>query len=78
MSTIAHPLKGEFDMASAAWTVIRDGDGTPGLEVGFADNGLVALRTPGTNGANVLIYTPAEWEAFVAGAKDGEFDLDAF
>lgn len=20
-------------------------------------------------------YTPAEWEAFIAGAKDGEFDL---
>ena len=25
----------------------------------------------------VLQYTPAEWDAFIAGAKDGEFDLPA-
>jgi hypothetical protein len=24
----------------------------------------------------VLVFTPAEWEAFVAGVRDGEFDLD--
>jgi Domain of unknown function (DUF397) len=24
-----------------------------------------------------LSFTPAEWDAFVAGAKDGEFDLPA-
>jgi hypothetical protein len=23
----------------------------------------------------VLVFTPAEWDAFVAGAKGGEFDL---
>jgi hypothetical protein len=23
-----------------------------------------------------LMFTPAEWEAFVLGVKDGEFDLD--
>jgi len=23
-----------------------------------------------------LVFTPAEWEAFVLGVKDGEFDLD--
>jgi hypothetical protein len=23
-----------------------------------------------------LVFTPAEWEAFVAGVRDGEFDLD--
>jgi hypothetical protein len=23
----------------------------------------------------VLVFTEAEWDAFVAGAKDGEFDL---
>lgn len=25
---------------------------------------------------NILAFTMAEWEAFVLGAKDGEFDLD--
>jgi hypothetical protein len=24
--------------------------------------------------SETLIFTPAEWEAFVLGAKDGEFD----
>ena len=24
----------------------------------------------------VLTFTPAEWDAFVAGVRDGEFDLD--
>ncbi|NKQ54747.1 DUF397 domain-containing protein [Amycolatopsis sp. K13G38] len=23
----------------------------------------------------VLVFTPSEWDAFVAGARDGEFDL---
>jgi len=23
----------------------------------------------------VLIFTPSEWEAFIGGVKDGEFDL---
>jgi hypothetical protein len=25
--------------------------------------------------APVLVFTPSEWDAFVAGARDGEFDL---
>jgi hypothetical protein len=39
---------------------------------------MVALREPGAGDANVLIYTPSEWEAFVAGVKEGEFDLETF
>jgi hypothetical protein len=78
MSSIMHPLKGEFDTAAAKWTVISGTDGAPGLEVGFADNGMVALREPGARNANLLIYTPSEWEAFVAGVKDGEFDPETF
>lgn len=78
MSSIMHPLKGEFDTAGARWTVISGTGGSPGLEVGFADNGMVALRELGDGDANVLIYIPSEWEAFVAGVKDGEFDLETF
>lgn len=32
------------------------------------------LRAVG-KGSPVLVYTEAEWDAFTAGAKDGEFDL---
>ncbi|MEU6545399.1 DUF397 domain-containing protein [Streptomyces sp. NPDC046859] len=45
------------------------------VEIAHLPNGAVAMRSsldPGT----VLRYTEAEWEAFVLGARDGEFDLE--
>jgi hypothetical protein len=36
--------------------------------------GHVAMRTAGDDDT-VLVFTPAEWDAFVLGVKDGEFDL---
>ncbi len=35
----------------------------------------VALRDSKDPTGPVLIFTPGEWAAFLAGAKDGEFDL---
>ncbi|CAM3132238.1 DUF397 domain-containing protein [Stackebrandtia soli] len=72
-----HPLKGQFDTAKAEWRRTTNLDGTPGkLEIGFADNGLVALRYAEEPDGTILIYTPAEWDAFVEGVKDGEFDIE--
>ena len=45
------------------------------VEVAFID-GAIAMRDSKNPGGTVLIFTPAEWDAFVEGAKDGEFDLD--
>lgn len=71
-----HPTKGNFDAAHATWRAARTGDGTLGrIEVAFSD-GLIGLRDA-DDPDTVLVYTPAEWEAFLAGAKDREFDLDA-
>jgi hypothetical protein len=71
-----HPLKGQFDTAAASWERPDADDGTPGeLEVGFADNGLVAIRRFDDPEGTLLIYTPEEWAAFVGGVKDGELDL---
>ncbi|WP_199037214.1 DUF397 domain-containing protein [Glycomyces salinus] len=71
-----HPLKGQFDTASARWVRPQTDDGTPGeLEIGFADNGLVAMRRVDDPDGTILIYTPEEWEAFVGGVRDGELDL---
>ncbi|MEU6246612.1 DUF397 domain-containing protein [Glycomyces sp. NPDC047010] len=71
-----HPLKGEFDTATARWVRPDADDGTPGeLEIGFADNGLVAMRRFDDSDGTILIYTPEEWEAFVEGVRDGELDL---
>jgi hypothetical protein len=27
---------------------------------------------------DILIYTPSEWEAFVEGVRDGEFDIETW
>ena len=45
------------------------------VEVAFVDGG-IAVRDSRQPDGPVLLFTPAEWDAFVEGAKDGEFDLD--
>jgi hypothetical protein len=45
------------------------------VEIAFVD-GAIAMRDSKNPTGPVLIFTPAEWDAFVGGAKDGEFDLD--
>jgi hypothetical protein len=79
MTTREHPLKGKFDTATARWERTNLEDGSPAaLEVGYGDNGLVALRTAEHPDGDLLVYTQSEWEAFVEGVRDGEFDLDAW
>jgi hypothetical protein len=36
--------------------------------------GLIAIRVSKNPAGPVLKYTPAEWRAFLNGAKNGEFD----
>lgn len=47
-----------------------------------SDNGAVEVthrgdRTAVTGRDATLLFTPGEWAAFLAGARDGEFDYDA-
>ncbi|MGH3870280.1 MAG: hypothetical protein ACRDSR_01980 [Pseudonocardiaceae bacterium] len=42
-------------------------------EVRSPGEGCAAPRNPWT--PRPWLFTPAEWEAFVLGAKDGEFDV---
>ena len=65
-----HPV----DLGNAVWrrsSFASEGD-EPQVEVAMLDDGHVAMRASGQRDA--LVFTPAEWDAFVAGAKDGEFD----
>ncbi|MCH7229704.1 DUF397 domain-containing protein [Glycomyces sp. L485] len=76
MAVREHPLKGRFDAAAARWVHPDADDGAPGeLEIGFAADGLVAMRRFDAPEGTILIYTPEEWAAFVEGVKDGELDL---
>lgn len=33
------------------------------------------VRQPSDPAAKLLVFTPSEWDAFVKGVQDGEFDL---
>lgn len=44
------------------------------VEVAGLPSGAVALRNSRYPAGPALVYTPAEMQAFLAGAKNGEFD----
>lgn len=70
---VAHPIKGTFDLERVEWrAAVPGGD----IEVGFVDD-LIGMRSAQEPDGPVLVFTPAEWVAFLAGAKDGEFDPTA-
>ena len=64
------------DLTGAVWRKsTRSGPFTDNcVEVTFVD-GLIAVRHSKDPDGAVLVFTAAEWDAFVDGAKDGEFDL---
>ncbi|HEX5367570.1 MAG TPA: DUF397 domain-containing protein [Acidimicrobiales bacterium] len=46
------------------------------VEVGSGDDGTIGVRDTKQGGVGpVLVFTRAEWEAFVGGVRQGEFDL---
>ena len=64
------------DLSRARWfTSTRSGPHCDNcVEVAFVD-GAIAVRDSRNPDGPALIFTAAEWDAFVGGAKDGEFDL---
>jgi hypothetical protein len=45
------------------------------VQTAFLPDGSVAVRHSKDPDGSLLLYTRGEWEAFLKGAKDGEFDL---
>ena len=45
------------------------------VEVAFLADGEVAMRNSRDPDGPALIFTKAEWDAFLGGARDGEFGL---
>lgn len=64
------------DLDNAVWRKsTRSGPWTDNcVEVAFV-GGAIAVRDSKDAAGPVLVFTPGEWDAFVDGAKDGEFDL---
>jgi Domain of unknown function (DUF397) len=65
-----------IDPASLVWRKSSYSDsGGECVETAVLPDRRVALRHSKRPGGAILLYTPAEWNAFLKGAKGGEFDL---
>ncbi len=63
-----------MDLSGAAWRKSTRSHSNGCVEVAFLD-GEVAVRDSKDRSGPVLLFTPFEWEAFVAGVREGEFEL---
>jgi Domain of unknown function (DUF397) len=68
----AHNGMAASGLTCAAW--VPDGHQGGGPQLAALPGGSVALRDAQDPGGPALVYSHAEIEAFIAGAKDGEFD----
>lgn len=59
------------DLSNATWRKSRHSASNGCVEVAFVD-GQVAVRDSKDRQGPVLVFTPVEWDAFVAGVRDGE------
>jgi hypothetical protein len=65
-----------MDLTSAEWrkSSFSTNNGNC-VEVARNLVGIVAVRDSKDPDGPRLVFTPAEWQAFTAGVRDGEFDL---
>ena len=66
-----------IDPAALEWQ--RSGDGDGSIEVAFPDGrwargDWVLMRVAGDPAGRVLVFDRNEWECFIDGARNGEFD----
>jgi hypothetical protein len=66
-------------LVGATWIKSRRSGPTGGncVEVAFLDGGEIAMRNSRHPTGPALIFTRAEWDAFLGGARDGEFSRPA-
>lgn len=65
-----------MDLAGAAWRKSTRSGSSGCVEIAFLD-GQIAVRDSKDRDGPVLRFTHHEWEAFLGGVRDGEFDAPA-
>ena len=65
----------ETDLAGLRWFTSSASAGGACVEVAHLPEGGVALRDSKDRSKAPHVYTRHEWECFLAGARNGEFDL---
>lgn len=63
-----------LDLSSVQWTDAPDVTTGDEVEIAHLSGGAVAMRGK-ADPDTVVRYTAEEWNAFVLGVRDGEFDL---
>ncbi|WP_433598476.1 DUF397 domain-containing protein [Nocardia sp. CA-135953] len=64
-----------IDLSGAKWfKSSRSKDAQACVEVAHLDGGMVGVRDSKDRTGAALVFSPAEWDAFAAGVKEGEFD----
>lgn len=63
------------ELAGAQWVKSTRSGPTGGncVEVAFIDGDRIALRNSRDPSGPALVFSRPEWDAFIGGAKDGEF-----
>jgi hypothetical protein len=62
------------DLSRAVWVKSTRSSSFGCVEVAFVDS-QVGVRDSKDREGPVLVFTANEWEAFIGGARDGEFEL---
>ncbi len=64
-----------IDLSGAKWfKSSRSRDAQACVEVAHLNGGMVGVRDSKDRTGPALVFSPAEWDAFAAGVKEGEFD----
>jgi Domain of unknown function (DUF397) len=65
----------EYDTSGAKWITSRACNNSACVQVAHLAGGMVAIRDSKDVTKPAHVFESAEWDAFVAGVKAGEFDL---
>ena len=64
----------QVDLATANWRKSSHSGNNGCVEVAYGDD-QIAVRDSKDLSGPMLLFTPLEWRAFLAGVRDGEFDV---